>query len=178
MLIMSGLSTKEWERVLLAGSRGWSILKAPPPLLSVPVTARLPARNALPLASTVKTTVLLGPETPCRMSPDPKWATNEPATPLGLSRKPTTAAGAPEVAFACPKMAVPLGPAVWPNTPNPPPLVAWASPSTPAPPELAVSPNTPYALPVAAALAPYTPMPSVLAVQPEIPLPPPLVAVD
>src|SRR5258708_39820256 len=90
MFIMSGLSTKEWERVLLVGSSGWSILKEPPPLLTVPVTTKLPARKPLPLASTANTCVKLLPEFPCNNNPDPEWDTNRPAVPLGLSTNPDT----------------------------------------------------------------------------------------
>src|SRR6266849_1369530 len=39
---MSGDSTKECDRYLLAGSKGWSILKLPLPLETAPVTLRFP----------------------------------------------------------------------------------------------------------------------------------------
>src|ERR1700730_530289 len=68
MFIISGDSTKEWDRYSLAGSSGWSILNDPPPLLRLPlmftlpsrkivllpvrsVMPRLPAPSALPLAA-------------------------------------------------------------------------------------------------------------------------------
>src|SRR5262245_11614771 len=59
---MSGDSTNEWYRYLFSGSRGWSTLKPPPPLLTFPVKVAPPVElmftalsrvNVLPTAAPI-----------------------------------------------------------------------------------------------------------------------------
>src|ERR1035441_7340398 len=46
MFFMSGDSTKEWERYLLAGSSGWAILNEPPPISPLPAVVIPVTRSA------------------------------------------------------------------------------------------------------------------------------------
>src|SRR5260370_5457124 len=88
MFFMSGDSTKEWYRYLCAGSRGWSILKLPPPLESVPVTVTLPSKKPARPELLLPWTPLPLELVPTTPSPLPLLL---PATPVPLLLLPTTA---------------------------------------------------------------------------------------
>src|SRR6516164_7919452 len=155
MFIMSGDSTKEWERYLLAGSRGSSILKEPAALERLPSTSTSPRKNAanppLLCAKRPSPVVVLTAATP-----DPKSLWETPSTPSGPN--PVAESCVPKLS---PKMPCPLLPVDKAFTPKPPPLLTpvtpdpnslWAMPSTPSgpnPPEFCVpklSPQTPCPL--------------------------------
>ena len=53
MFFMSGDSTKEWDKYLFSGSSGWSIRKAPAPLVRVPTTFTSPSKNPAQAAATL-----------------------------------------------------------------------------------------------------------------------------
>src|SRR5512139_1264431 len=100
MFIMSGDSTKEWQRYLFSGSSGWSILKEPAVLLSVPAMWTFPVKwpaqpevavplTAVPAVVSPQTPepprVLLTPFTPALIADD-----EPPITPVPLADSPRT----------------------------------------------------------------------------------------
>src|SRR5215469_4373130 len=161
---MSGDSTNEWERYLFSGSSGWSILNEPLPLVSLPLTLRLPAKKPLPLASTPNTWVRLLrllPESPCNRVP-PVAVTNLPAMPAWMVHpEPLQVWLNPAIALLgeLPWTPTPLELFDTPCTPKVTPVVAFAPPSTPLAPavELFVEPTTPVVAPVVALAEPLTP---------------------
>src|SRR6516164_2509619 len=136
MFIMSGDSTKEWERYLLAGSRGSSILKEPAALERLPSTSTSPRKNAanppLLCAKRPSPVVVLTAATP-----DPNSLWEKPSTPSGLN--PVGESCVPKLSPQTPWPLVPSARPVTPKparkflpiTPDPNPL--WENPATPSP---------------------------------------------